>query len=308
MGTPGFGIPTLKILLKNNYDVSAVVTVPDKSKGRGHITSYSDVKKFALEKNLNILQQENLKDTEFINTISLLNPDLIIVVAFRILPKDIFTIPKFGSINLHASLLPKYRGAAPINWAVINGEKETGVTTFFLKEKVDAGNIILQKKIAIEDNDDAGSLQDKLSVLGSETVLETVKLIKEGNIVPQQQDESLASPAPKIFKEDCLINWDQQAEKIHNFIRGLSPYPTAFTYLGNKIVKIFKTNLTDISKKQTQGKILIEDKKLFVIAKDYLLEVLELQTEGKKRVAALDFINGVDKNKDLTFGNKKILF
>ncbi|MEO8209955.1 MAG: methionyl-tRNA formyltransferase [bacterium] len=301
MGTPEFAVPSLKILLENRYDVISVVTIPDRRMGRGQVLSYSEVKKFALEKDLSILQPEKLNDENFINTIKSLRPDIIIVVAFKILPKEIFTIPDCGTFNLHASLLPKYRGAAPINRALINGEKKTGVTTFFLKEKVDTGNIILQKSLSIEDDDDAGTLYDKLSALGAVTVLETVNLINEGNVHPTEQDNSLSSPAPKIFREDCGINWKQDAIAINNFVRGLSPYPAAFTHLENKIIKIYKTKLTTQPKEETQGNIILRDKKILVSANDYLIDIQKLQIEGKKIMNALDFINGLDKNKKYTF-------
>ncbi|MBL7128161.1 MAG: methionyl-tRNA formyltransferase [Ignavibacteria bacterium] len=307
MGTPEFAVPSLDILLKNNHNIVGVVTVPDKRKGRGRTMQYSDVKKYAIENNLYLLQPEKMKDPSFIKEIENLQPDLIVIVAFRILPKEIFTIPKYGSFNLHASLLPKYRGAAPINWALINGEKETGVTTFFLKETVDTGNIILQTKIPINDDDDAGTIHDKLSEIGAETVLKTVKLIEKGNVNVTSQDNSLASPAPKIFKEDCRINWEQDSLKIYNFIRGLSPYPASYTYLDNKIVKIYKSKLTNMKVTSNPATIHTEDKKLFVNTKDCMIEILELQLEGKKRMSSNDFINGILKNKPLnttiTFSN-----
>ncbi len=304
MGTTEFAVPSLKILLENGYDVISVVTIPDKKKGRGQFLSCSEVKKFALEKNLPIIQPEKLRHEDFINKVKSLSPDLIIVAAFKILPKEIFTIPKYGAFNLHASLLPKYRGAAPINWALINGEKKTGVTTFFLKEKVDTGNILLQKSWYIGEEDDAGTLHDKLSALGAETVLETVNLIDAGKVHPAEQDNSLSSPAPKIFKEDCVINWNRDAVEINNFIRGLSPYPAAFTHLENKIVKIFKSQLTVQPKEVLPGDIIIRDKKIFVSTSDFLLDIQELQTEGKKRMNALDFVNGLDKSKKYSFGIK----
>lgn len=293
MGTPEFAVPSLKILLDNKYDIPAVVTVPDRKKGRGLKTSVSDVKKFALEKDLKLLQPVSLKDEKFINEIKLLAPDLIIVVAFRILPKEIYTIPKYGSINLHGSLLPKYRGAAPINWAIMNGDTETGVTTFFLKDKVDTGNIILQKKIKIGPDDNAGIIHDKLSITGADTVLQTVKLIEKGSIIEFTQDESLASPAPKIFRDDCRINWKMKSSEIHNFIRGLSPHPAAFTMLEKKTVKIFSSMLTHTNSESEPGTVIIDNKKLFVCTADNLIEILELQMEGKKRISALDFINGI---------------
>lgn len=304
MGTPGFAVPSLKTLIDNKYNVVSVVTVPDKKKGRGQVISESAVKLLALENRIDILQPINLKDIEFTEKIRSLHPDLIIVVAFRILPKEIFTIPASGSFNLHASLLPKYRGAAPINWAIINGETETGVTSFFLKEKVDTGNVIIQKKISIDPDDNAGKLHDKLAELGAEAVLKTVRLIEKGNFSVSEQDNSLASPAPKIFREDCQINWEQRALNIHNFVRGLSPYPGAYSCLENKNVKIHKTNITEIRSLDNPGKIIFENKKLYVSAEDNLIEIMELQPEGKKRISALDFINGADKTKELIFNRK----
>ncbi|MBK8381975.1 MAG: methionyl-tRNA formyltransferase [Ignavibacteria bacterium] len=301
MGTPEFAVPSLNILVKNNYDICGVVTVPDKKKGRGLNLSNSDIKKFSMKHSLNILQPDNLRDPEFIKTLTDLKPDLILVVAFKILPEEVYTIPKYGSVNLHASLLPKFRGAAPINHALINGETESGVTTFFLKKKVDTGNIILQKKINIDKDDDAGTLHDKLSELGAESVLETVRLIEAGNVIPQIQNDSDASPAPKIFKENCIIDWNQNACKIHDFIRGLSPYPAAFTFLNNRSVKIFRSALTGNSKKETPGSIVVEEKKLLVSCLDNMIEILELQTEGKKRIPASEFINGLDKSVKLFF-------
>lgn len=304
MGTPGFAVPSLNILVQNDYDICGVVTVPDKKKGRGLNLSYSDVKKFSMKHSLNILQPDNLRDPEFIKALTDLKPDLILVVAFKILPEEVYTIPKYGSVNLHASLLPKFRGAAPINHALINGETESGVTTFFLKKKVDTGNIILQKKINIDKDDDAGTLHDKLSELGAESILETVRLIEAGNVIPQIQNDSDASPAPKIFKENCIIDWNQNACKIHDFIRGLSPYPAAFTFLNNRSVKIFRSALTGNSKKETPGSIAVEEKKLLVSCLDNMIEILELQTEGKKRIPASEFINGLDKSVKLFFTNR----
>lgn len=297
MGTPEFAVPSLKLLYENNYKIESVVTVPDSRKGRGLKISESPVKVFAHQNNLNILQPVNLKDIEFENQIRFLEPDLIIVVAFRILPKEIFNIPKYGSFNLHASLLPKYRGAAPINWAIINGESETGVTSFFLKEKVDTGNIIIQKRTEIMTDDNAGTLHDKLTFLGAQVVLETVRMIESGNNSVTEQDNSLASAAPKIFKEDCFIRWNQQSRDIHNLIRGLSPYPGAYTHIENKSVKILKSLLSENKSNDTAGKIFIESRRLYVNADDKLLEICELQPEGKKRMSASDFINGLDKDK-----------
>lgn len=293
MGTPQFAVPSLNILLKSHHTISAVVTVPDKKQGRGLKLSESDVKKFALENSLNILQPEKLRDPLFAEQIKALNPDLIIVVAFRILPKEIYTIPKYGSFNLHASLLPKYRGAAPINWAIINGEKESGVTTFFLQDKVDTGNIIQQNYCEIETTDDAGTLHDKLMELGALTVYSTVNLIEQfGENVPvQNQNDTEATPAPKIFKEDCKIDFTKPAGTVYNFIRGLAPYPAAYMLHKDKSVKVFKTMLTDMNSIEA-GKLTTEGGKLYVSCSDKQLEVLELQPEGKKRMNAKEFLNG----------------
>lgn len=290
-GTPDFALPSLKILIDCDFDITAVVTVPDKVKGRGQHLSFSPVKKFALQNNLHIFQPENLKEETFINELKNLQFDLGVVVAFRILPKEIYTIPKFGMFNLHASLLPKYRGAAPIQWALINGEKITGVTTFFLEEKVDTGNIILQEKIKIEDEDDFGSLHDKLSILGSEVVLKTVELIDRGKVEIKKQDESLASSAPKISKEICEINWNKSAEEIHNLVRGLSPVPGAYFKFKDKIMKIFKTKILYKSNLKP-GEFLQTKNSLVVGCGKNSLEILELQQEGKKRLKVEEFLRG----------------
>jgi methionyl-tRNA formyltransferase len=295
MGTPDFAVPSLRRLIDTHHNISAVVTTPDKPKGRGLRLSSSAVKQFAEKENLKILQPEKLRDFSFVNEIKILQPDLIVVVAFRILPKEVYTIPKFGSFNLHASLLPKYRGAAPINWAIINGDSETGVTTFFLQDKVDTGNIIIQQVCSIEENDNAGTIHDKLAQIGADAVLSTVNLIEmtNGNVPVESQEEAGASPAPKIFKDDCRTNWNKTAEQIHDFIRGLSPYPAAFTTLNGKIVKIYWTQkLTSFENNLIPGEIKIESSKIFVSCSDSRIEILELQPEGKKRMPAKDFVNG----------------
>jgi len=304
MGTPAFAVPSLKKLCGTHHSVSAVVTAPDMPRGRGLRLAESEVKKFALSQSLKVIQPDSLNDEKFRREIINLRPDLIVVVAFRILPKEIFSIPTFGSINLHASLLPKYRGAAPINWAIINGERETGVTTFFLKEKVDTGNIILQKQCEISDDDNAGSLHDKLSLLGAELVCETIELIEKsgGNVAVSPQDETRASPAPKITPEVCRINWQNSAANIHNLIRGLAPYPGAYTFQNGHKIKIFLSALPSGSKATTSsvrgseetlpGSIRIRGDKLFVSSADGLLEILELQLEGRKRLSADEFLRG----------------
>ena len=228
MGTPDFAVPSLEILISNGFILQTVVTAPDRPQGRGLEVRPTPVKTAALRHGLPLLQPESLKDPSFVAAVSSLHPDLIVVVAFRILPREVFSIPRYGAFNLHASLLPQYRGAAPINWAIINGETTTGVTTFFLEEKVDTGGIILQAKLPIGSDDDAGSIHDKLARLGADAVLRTVRLIESGKPAPVPQDNTLATPAPKIFPNDCRIRWDMPAERVRNFIRGLSPFPAAW--------------------------------------------------------------------------------
>lgn len=304
MGTPEFALPSLQILLDNTYDVVAVVTVPDKPQGRGQKVVASPIKKFAVERNLPLLQPESLKHPDFVSAIKNLQPDLIVVEAFRILPKEVFTIPRLGSFNLHASLLPKYRGAAPINWAIINGEQETGVTTFFLQEKVDTGSVILQARVKIDPNETAGELHDKLSEVGAEIVLQTVRLIELGKAQPRTQDETLASPAPKIFKEGCKIDWSKSSSQVHNFIRGLSPHPCAWTLHQGKVLRIHKTELPKdfIAGNKIESGAIVEVGKdrIFVQTEDGIVSLVELQQEGRKRMGAAEFVRGYN----LTIGDK----
>jgi len=267
MGTPEFAVPSLSAIFKSEHDLISVVTIPDRKKGRGQNVSFSEVKKFAMAKRIDFLQPDDISNEDFLEKLISLKPDLIVVVAFKILPEIIFDIPTFGIFNLHASLLPKYRGAAPINRAIMNGEPETGVTTFFLEKKVDTGNVILQQKIPILPDDSAGSLHDKLSELGAEVVMKTIDLIDKSdkNIPPLiKQDDSLSSKAPKIFKEDCLLSWDDLSVKIHNKIRGLSPYPAAYTRMIDKNIKILKSRLTEMRSESEPGVISISDNKLLV--------------------------------------------
>lgn len=292
MGTPDFSVPSLKILIDNGYLISAVVTAPDKPRGRGQEFSATPVKQLALQHNISVLQPESLKDPVFARHIRNLSPDLIVVVAFRILPRDIFTVPRLGSFNLHASLLPKYRGAAPINWAIIKGEKETGVTTFFLQDKVDTGNVLLQARIPIADDDDAGTIHDGLAEVGAEIVLHTVKLIELGKANPHTQDDSLSSPAPKIFKDDCRIRWDQPAVTIHNFIRGLSPHPAAFTAHNGKVLKVYKSQVTQDQSNGLPGSLVVTSTSLAVTTADTLVQLVELQQEGRKRMGVEEFLRG----------------
>lgn len=292
MGTPEFAVPSLDILLNNGYAVPAVVTAPDKPRGRGQQVLPTPIKELALSKGLRVLQPESLKDQAFVAEIKTLEPDLIIVVAFRILPREVFALPRLGSFNLHASLLPKYRGAAPINWAIINGEKETGVTSFFLQEKVDTGNLILQARTPIKPEDNAGTLHDRLSEIGAEIVLHTVRLIEQGKALPKPQDDVLASPAPKLFKQDCKIDWNQTAIAIHNRIRGLAPYPTAFTVHGDKTFKIYQAATRNRNSEYPPGTILATKSSLEVVTGDGVLAILELQQEGKRRMGIEEFLRG----------------
>lgn len=292
MGTPDFSIPSLKILLHSKHKILAVVTQPDKERGRGQKVSFTPVKQFAVENKIPVYQPEKLKgNEELINQLKSLNPDLFVVVAFRILPREIFEIPNYGSFNLHGSYLPKYRGAAPIQWALINGETETGLTTFKLAEKVDTGNIYLQKKLPIFPEDNFETLHDRMSELGAKMVLDTVNLIDGGNYELKPQDDSLASPAPKITKEICLINFNKSATEIHNLVRGLSPYPAAFFTFNDKVIKIYKTKvitgmlLQPFQFHQTKTELIIG------CGKD-ALQILEIQQEGKKRMSVEEFLRG----------------
>jgi methionyl-tRNA formyltransferase len=294
MGTPEFAVPSLRALTNSHHKISAVVTVPDKPKGRGQKITESEVKKFAIENFLKVIQPESLRDPDFAEEIESLRPDLIVIVAFRILPKNIFRIPKYGSINLHASLLPKYRGAAPINWAIIKGERETGVTTFFLQEKVDTGSIIMQEKVDIAFDETAGTLHDKLMHLGAETVFSTVEIIDNTSGKPpvHKQNNGEATGAPKIFKDDCRINFNQSVDEVYDFIRGLSPYPCAFTEYNGRIIRIYKTIKSHWDSLKGPGRFFIKDDKLYVSCLNEFLEITELQMEGKKRMNSGEFLNG----------------
>lgn len=292
MGTPDFAVPSLDILVQHNYKIVGVITAPDKPAGRGQQLHQSAVKKYAVEKNLAVLQPEKLKNADFINELKALEPNLFIVVAFRMLPELVWQMPEYGTFNLHASLLPQYRGAAPINWAVINGEKETGVTTFFLQQEIDTGNIILQEKINIEDEDNAGSVHDKLMDIGSQLVLKTVQQIEENSVTEQPQELTTSKHAPKIYKETCLIDWNKPVLEIHNLIRGLSPYPTAFTHLDGKVLKIYKSEV--ILRQAHDDKAYLTDNKTYLSFKcaNGYLDILELQLEGKKRMKVDEFLRG----------------
>jgi methionyl-tRNA formyltransferase len=296
MGTPEFAVPALEKLVENGWNVVGVITAPDKPQGRGQKLVGSPVKEAAERLGLHILQPTNLKNPEFQQELRNLNADLQIVVAFRMLPEAVWNMPPLGTFNLHASLLPNYRGAAPINWAIINGETETGVTTFFLKHEIDTGSIIFQEKVAILPADDLGIVYEKLMAIGAELVVRTVEAISKNEVNPSVQDESKAlHHAPKIFKETCKIDWSQSAESIHNLVRGLSPYPAAWTEFQDKTCKIFKTafeatNLSD--KKAGEWK---SDGKTYLKFQtgNGTLNVLELQLEGKKRMKIDELLRGL---------------
>lgn len=299
MGTPEFAVASLDILLRDGWNIVAVVTAPDKPAGRGQKLTETAVKQYASEKGLKILQPEKLKSESFIKELQSLQADLQIVVAFRMLPEIVWNMPPKGTFNLHASLLPQYRGAAPINRAIINGEKESGVTTFFLKHEIDTGNILFHEKVNIGEDESAGELHDKLMNIGAELVLKTVKAIDENDYteVPQEdiKTENLHH-ASKIFKEDCRINWKHSAAEIHNFIRGLSPYPTAFTNLNNQGLKIFKSEKEITKHLLTPGTFQSDGKTFLKVAvPDGYIHLKDLQLEGKKRMNIEEFLRGYGK-------------
>jgi methionyl-tRNA formyltransferase len=299
MGTPQFAVPSLSKLYEAGYNIEAVVTAPDKPAGRGMQLTESAVKKYALEKNLKILQPEKLKDHSFIEELKLLKADVQVVVAFRMLPEVVWNMPPMGTINLHASLLPQYRGAAPINWAIINGEKQTGVTTFKLKHDIDTGNILLQEKIEITENETAGTLHDKMMNIGAELLLQTINGLANGNIEEIVQSSSsifkdgTLHHAPKIFTETCEINWNNNTNSIHNLIRGLSPYPAAFTFLQGKKLKIFSAEKEIDNKENDPGKIFTDNKTFLKFStNDGFISLKEIQLEAKKKMNIEDFLRG----------------
>ncbi|MEM8940140.1 MAG: methionyl-tRNA formyltransferase [Bacteroidota bacterium] len=293
-GTPDFAAASLQKLIENKVNVVAIVTAPDRPRGRGKKLGTSAVKDYAIKVCLPILQPSNLKSPDFIEELKSLQADLQIVVAFRMLPVIVWDLPALGTINLHASLLPQYRGAAPINWVIINGEKETGVTTFFLKHEIDTGEIIFQNSEPIYNNDNAGTLYRRLMHKGADLVLKTVHAIQLGEYprIPQKSTEKLVT-APKIFKEDCKIDWNRPAEKVRNFIRGLSPYPGAWTSFNGKILKIFDVELSGLEGKEP-GKYSVRSagEELMISCQDHQLEITELQQEGKKRMSSDEFLRG----------------
>ena len=294
MGTPEFAVPSLEILVKNKFNVVAVITAPDKPQGRGQKITSSPVKACALQYNIPVLQPTNLKSPEFIEELKSFSAQLQVVVAFRMLPESVWAMPEIGTFNLHASLLPHYRGAAPINWAIINGEKETGATTFFLQHEIDTGAIVFQEREPIRDDDTAGSLYERLMNLGASLVLKTVTGIAVGkyNSFPQPKISD-AKLAPKIFKETCEINWNQPGEQIRNFVRGLSPYPTAWKIIENKSFKIYKVSVMPSGRAGSIGEVATDQKNyLHIKTLDGWLSIDELQPEGKKRMTVQEFFRG----------------
>ncbi|MES2761046.1 MAG: methionyl-tRNA formyltransferase [Bacteroidota bacterium] len=307
MGTPEFAVASLDILVQNKYDIVGVVTVPDKPAGRGQQLQQSAVKKYALEKGLTILQPDKLKSEEFIEELKKLNADLQIVVAFRMLPEVVWNMPPLGTYNLHGSLLPKYRGAAPINWAIINGETESGVTSFKLKHEIDTGNMLFQAKAPISKTTTAGELHDALMHVGAELILKTVKAIESGDYELKPQDDTQSIHAPKLFKETCKINWNNTSEKIYNLIRGLSPYPAAFTEFVDKNgqmlgVKIFISEMEEVKHSLNAGTVISDGKAFLKVAcADGYIYIKELQMAGKKRMLVEEFLRGFKIDADLKF-------
>ncbi len=293
MGTPEFAVPSLRTLSENGYTPIAVVTGPDRKRGRGQKVTPTAVKAEAERIGVDtILQPESVRDPAFADEIARLEADVIVVVAFRILPPEVFRAARLGAFNLHGSLLPKYRGAAPINWAIIRGETETGVTTFFLQEDVDTGSIILQEKMPIGPDDTAGEVHDRMMHLGADAVLKTVRLIEDGAAVARPQDDSLATPAPRIFREDGRIMWERSAHEVHNHIRGLSPVPGAWTHHGPTQLKIYRSKVVNNS--GGPGEVLEAGDRLVVGCGDGAVEIVEVQQQGRRRMGGSDFLRGYD--------------
>lgn len=301
-GTPDFAVESLDRLVKGGYNIVGVVTMPDKAAGRGHKMFQSPVKEYALEHGLKLMQPVNLKDPEFVEELKSLEADLQIVIAFRMMPEVVWNMPPLGTFNLHASLLPKYRGAAPINWAVMNGDTETGVTTFFLKHEIDTGDIIQQERIEISETDNVGIVHDKLMMLGAGMVVETVDAIIAGTVKPIPQEDLLTkdvepTPAPKIFKETCMIDFNRSAREVYNHIRGLSPYPAAWTMIKDSVgneyaLKIYETELPHEMIIGEPGNVVATKDTLTFACVDGSIEVKSLQLAGKKRMTTAEFLRG----------------
>jgi methionyl-tRNA formyltransferase len=296
MGTPDFAVPSLEALVRGRRNVVCVVTAPDRPAGRGLRLRPSPVSTAARAAGIDVLQPETLSDPSFQGALRAARPDIIAVVAFRILPVPVIEIPSLGAFNLHASLLPKYRGAAPIPHALMNGESETGVTTFFLERTVDTGAVILQRRVCIEPEDDAGTLHDRLAAVGAEAVAETVRLIAAGTAPRIPQDASLATPAPKIFREQCRIDWNRPAARVVNQIRGLSPHPGAFTTHGGKEIHVYRAAPVERPGALTPGEVRIEAGDMIVGAGEGAVRLLDLQQEGKRRMGAVEFLRGYRLN------------
>ncbi len=294
LGTPDFAVSSLKMLVENKYDIVGVVTAPDKYGGRGRKQLImSDVKKFALKHNLNILQPTNLKSKEFLNQLNSLNADLQVIVAFRMLPEVVWNMPPLGTYNLHGSLLPKYRGAAPIHWAIMNGERETGVSSFKLKHEIDTGDMLLQRKMSIKDNDTLGSVYDKLKALGAQVVLESVRMIESGNLRLRPQPDIATTKAPKLNRENCQLNFNLPTHQVYNKIRGLDPFPSAWCKIDGKTHKIFKSRGFVDGLARTAGNIFTDNKSYLTIStNDGYIHVLEIQQEGKKKMLITELLNG----------------
>lgn len=297
-GTPEFAVASLDRLVAEGYDIKAVVTMPDKTAGRGHKLIQSDVKKYAAEHGLEVLQPEKLRSEEFLSRLRELDADLFIVIAFRMLPELVWGMPRLGTFNLHASVLPKYRGAAPINRAIMNGEVETGITTFFLNHEIDMGDIIDVRKTEIAPDDNAGTLHDRLMAMGADMVSDTVGKICDGSLTTQPQPEGEFIPAPKIFRDDCAVKWDSASAEIHNHIRGLSPYPAAFSTLEDETGRTFDVKILtsavpdDAPRGLAPGETVVEGRRLFAGTADGAVEILELQPSGKKRMDTAAFLLG----------------
>lgn len=299
MGSPEFAIPSLEQIHSSEHTIKAVVSNVDKRRGRGSETSPTPVKAKALELGLPVIEVEDLSSPEFIEQLKALEADLFVVVAFRILPRSVLGIPGIGSVNLHASLLPKYRGAAPIHWAIINGEKETGCTVFFLDEKVDTGNIILQESMSIGKNETTGELYERLKLMGANLLLSSINKIGSGSYDLKEQNDSLATPAPKLFKDDCHIDFNRPAEEVHNKIRGLSPFPTAWATWNGEKFNMYKSALgpeTDVA----SGALVERDGKLLAGCKIGTVELKEVQLPGKKRMTGIEFIHGYELKGNLS--------
>lgn len=297
MGTPDFAVASLKALLDAGENVVAVVTTPDKPAGRGQKMHQSAVKQFAESHHIPVLQPEKLRAAEFIETLKSYQADLQVVVAFRMLPEIVWNMPPLGTINVHASLLPQYRGAAPINHAIINGEKESGVSTFLLQHEIDTGNILLSKKVEILESDNAGTLHDKLMEAGAETLIKTIAGLKTNTLTPIPQEDIISAElkhAPKIFKEDCLIDWNDTTEKVFNKIRGLSPYPAAYTLLNGKVLKIYEVTKEDFTNNTLAAGSYDTDGKTYLkfATTNGLINLVSIQIEGKKRMTISDFLRG----------------